>query len=257
MNGTVPISETSTSVATSATEGNAAAICSVKRLYKAFGGIRAVWDLSFSVQHRQVVGLIGPNGSGKTTVMNLIAGYHRPDAGNVYFNNHRLTGLSAHEIARAGVVRTWQDPRTIPHLTVRQNVELGAFARGQRVEQEEDLINSLIDEFQLRTVEDQLVGSLPYGTLKIVALARSLAAKPKMLLLDEPLAGLSFEHRDCVIAAIQRFRGTGTVLIVDHSFGVIAQLCDRVLVLNTGNLLAEGRPSEIADDPRVAEVYFG
>jgi branched-chain amino acid transport system ATP-binding protein len=256
MNGTAPTSECPASPVVGTADGNTG-ICSVERLHKAFGGIRAVWDLSFSIPHRQVIGLIGPNGSGKTTVMNLIAGYHRPDAGNVYFNNRRLTGLSAHEIARAGVIRTWQDPRTISHLTVRQNVELGAFACGGRAEQEEGLIDALIDEFQLRTVEHQLAGALPYGTLKIIALARSLAARPKMLLLDEPLAGLSSEHRDCVIAAVQHFRGKGAVLIVDHSFGVIAQLCDRVLVLNTGSLLAEGTPSEIAANPKVAEVYFG
>ena len=231
--------------------------CSVERLHKAFGGIRAVWDLTFSIQDRQVLGLIGPNGSGKTTVMNLIAGFHRPDAGDVYFNGRRLTGRAAYDIARLGLVRTWQDPRIIPHLTTRQNIELGAFASGNNNHSDETQINKLLQNFQLTTAEQQLVGTLPYGTQKIIALARTLAAKPRLLLLDEPLAGLSADHRNCVIEAVQQFRSTGAVLIVDHSFGVIAKLCDRVLVLNAGQLIAEGTPAEIEADPKVAEVYFG
>jgi len=232
-------------------------ICSVERLHKAFGGIRAVWDVSFSIKTHQIVGLIGPNGSGKTTVMNLIAGYLGSDAGNIYFKGRRISGLSANTIARIGLVRTWQDPRIVPDLTTRQNISLGMLACGGNVEDCGDLVSSLLDEFALRGVEHQPAGRLPYGTQKVVALARSLATQPEMLLLDEPLAGLSHEHRDQVIAAIRRFSFSGTVLIVDHSFGVIAQLCNHVVVLNTGSIISEGPPAVIAADPKVLEVYFG
>jgi ABC-type branched-subunit amino acid transport system ATPase component len=232
-------------------------ICVMERLHKAFGGIRAVWDVSFSVDAGQVVGLIGPNGSGKTTVMNLIAGYLRPDAGEVVFRGRRLAGLPANAIARLGLVRTWQDPRIIPDLTTRQNIELGPLASGAPHDGADELITSLLEEFGLRDVAQRPAGVLSYGAQKVVAIARSLAAEPQMLLLDEPLAGLSAEQRDQVVAAVQRFRKSGTVLIVDHSFGVIAKLCDRVVVLNAGGLLTEGRPDAIAADPKVAEVYFG
>jgi ABC-type branched-subunit amino acid transport system ATPase component len=233
------------------------ALCSVVRLHKAFGGIRAVWDVNFSVDRGQIVGLIGPNGSGKTTVMNMIAGYLRPDAGRVVFKGRQLAGLPANVIARLGIIRTWQDPRIIPELTTRQNIALGVLASGGSVDHSEELIATLLDDFALRSVEQQPTGLLPYGVQKIVALARSLAARPEMLLLDEPLAGLSAENRQHVIGAVQRFRRAGTVLIVDHSFGVIAELCDHVVVLDAGVVLTEGPPDMIATDPKVAEVYFG
>jgi ABC-type branched-subunit amino acid transport system ATPase component len=227
----------------------------VDRLHKAFGGVRAVWDVSFSVRRGQTVGLIGPNGSGKTTLLNLVAGHYRPDAGAVWSEGENLAGLSPQRIARKGVIRTWQDPRIIPEMTVAENVAIGRLARGLRAKNE--VVEHLLDSVGLLPQAGVIAAALPYGQQKLLALSRSLAAEPAILLLDEPLAGLSAVERELVIRLIEGFRQTGTVLLVDHAFGVVAQLCDHVVVLNSGAKLTEGIPGTIARDPAVIEVYFG
>lgn len=227
----------------------------VDRLHKSFGGVRAVWDVSFEVLPRQTVGLIGPNGSGKTTLLNLIAGLFRSDAGNIVFNGEDCTGYTANQIARRGVVRTWQDPRVVPDMTVRQNVSLGRIAcRRDSIAFD---IDAVLYQFGLSEFADSAARILPYGQQKLLALARSLAALPTVLLLDEPLAGLSALERQKAVLAVQTFGKVGTVLIVDHAFGVISQLCDKMVVLNAGTKLVEGPPAEIAKNQNVIEVYFG
>jgi len=227
----------------------------INRLHKSFGGVRAVWDVSFEVQRGQTVGLIGPNGSGKTTLLNLIAGHYRPDAGEVVYQRENLAGLPPQRIARRGLIRTWQDPRIIPDMTVAENASIGRMARGLRAETE--VVGHFLDAVGLRARAGIPAGVLPYGQQKLLALARSLVTEPTILLLDEPLAGLSAVERELVIRLIQEFRQTGTVLLVDHAFGVVAQLCDHVVVLNSGKKLTEGVPAAVARDPTVIEVYFG
>jgi ABC-type branched-subunit amino acid transport system ATPase component len=241
---------------TTAASGSACLGIEIRRLHKSFGGVRAVWDVSFTVPAGKTVGLIGPNGSGKTTLLNLLAGYYKPDAGEILYRGTDLAGLAPERIARAGVIRTWQDPRIVPDLTVAENIAIGALARGAAMPNDAAR-RELLAESGLSAVANTPAGSLPYGQQKLVAIARSLAASPAVLLLDEPLAGLSAFERQHVVGLIERFRATGTVLLVDHAFGVIAQLCDHVVVLNTGTKLTEGPPTVISKDPSVIEVYFG
>jgi ABC-type branched-subunit amino acid transport system ATPase component len=225
----------------------------VARLHKSFGGVQAVRNVSFSVTPGEIVGLIGPNGSGKTTVLNLIAGLYRPDAGSATFLGNELVGLRPYNVARLGVIRTWQDPRIVDAMTVRQNVELGRISLGQTL----GTTGQILSLLRLDDAADAPAGILPYGRQKIVALARSLAVEPRLLLLDEPLAGLSRSEIAFVLGIIRDFRSRGTVLIVDHAFGAISQLCDRVVVLNSGHKVSEGTPSEVAGDREVREIYFG
>jgi branched-chain amino acid transport system ATP-binding protein len=225
----------------------------VERLHKSFGGVHAVSDVNFSVMPGEIVGLIGPNGSGKTTALNLIAGLHRPDAGSILFLGHELVGLRPYDIARLGVIRTWQDPRIVDGMTVRQNVELGRVSLGKAP----GAAAAVLPLFRLEDAADTPAGILPYGRQKIVALARSLAVEPRLLVLDEPLAGLSKSEIAFVLEIIREFRSRGSVLIVDHAFGAISRLCDRVVVLNSGRKVVEGTPREVAGNLEVREIYFG
>jgi ABC-type branched-subunit amino acid transport system ATPase component len=228
-----------------------------RNLYKSFGGVKALENVSLRVLDREIFGLIGPNGSGKTTLLNLLAGFYRPDAGQVLLRGKSITGSSANQIARHGMLRCWQDPRVVPAMTIRDNVELGWIASGRFKGAPHDVVAGLLQKFGFVDVADEPAGMLSYGKQKIIALARSLAAQPRVLLLDEPLAGLSLPEQQEMIGYIRDFRSNGTVVIVDHAFGVIMKLCDRVMVLNAGRKLAEGTPTEIAANKAVAEVYLG
>jgi branched-chain amino acid transport system ATP-binding protein len=233
----------------------------VSRLCKSFGGVQAVRDVSFSVQEHEIVGLIGPNGSGKTTVLNLIAGFHRPDAGDAVFFGNELIGLRPSQIAQLGLIRTWQDPRVVEHLTVGQNVSLGRLARdgwaNSSGADRDGWLDRLLHLFALTDCADAPAGILPYGRQKILALARTFAAGPKLLLLDEPMAGLSQTEIKFVLDQVRAFKQHGAVLIVDHAFSSLSEVCDRLVVLNSGAKLFEGVPEEVAKDPAVMEVYFG
>lgn len=233
-----------------------APVLQVKRVHKMFGGIRANWDISLDVYDNEIVGLIGPNGSGKTTLIHLIAGYFRADGGQIFFNGKALQGLSPHMIARCGVIRTWQDPRIVPSFTVRDNVMLGHIANAARL-QDTASVDELLESFGLAQLANQNAENLSYGQQKVISLARAMACGPKLLLLDEPLAGISLADRGRVVELIRGFRRRGAILIVDHAFGVLAQLCDRVVVLDSGTKLVEGTPEVVARDPKVMEVYFG
>ena len=232
-------------------------VVQARNLYKSFGGVQATHDVSMRVLGGEVVGLIGPNGSGKTTFLNLLAGFYRPDAGQVILRGENITGRSANQIARRGMIRSWQDPRIIGALTVRQNIELGQLAAGRSEAAHPGLVSDLLERFGFADVSGQAAGALSYGKQKMVALARSLAARPIVLMLDEPLAGLSAPEQQQMVSYIRDFQREGSVVIVDHAFGVIMKLCERVVVLNSGRKLAEGTPDEIASDKAVAEVYLG
>jgi branched-chain amino acid transport system ATP-binding protein len=232
-------------------------VLDARNLVKSFGGVHATQNVSIHVVDREIVGLIGPNGSGKTTLLNLLAGFYRPDAGSIVFRGQPIAGRSANQIARLGLIRSWQDPRTIGSLTVRENVELGSVASGRGGPTQETRIAELLEKFELGAVSHRRATELPYGKQKIVALARTFAAQPTLLMLDEPLAGLSMPEQQQMVGYIREFQNRGSVIIVDHAFSVMAKLCDRLAVLNSGQKLAEGTPAEISADRRVAEVYLG
>lgn len=239
------------------TSGSANVVLDARNLVKSFGGVHATQNVSIRVVDREIFGLIGPNGSGKTTLLNLLAGFYQPDAGSIVFRGQPIAGRSANEIARLGLVRSWQDPRTIGSLTVWENVELGSIASGRTGPAQKARIAGLLEKFELTSVSDRRAAELPYGKQKIVALARTFAVRPTLLMLDEPLAGLSIPEQQQMVGYIREFQRVGSVIIVDHAFSVMAKLCDRLAVLNSGQKLAEGTPAEISADRRVAEVYLG
>jgi branched-chain amino acid transport system ATP-binding protein len=233
-------------------------VLSVQRLHKSFGGVHAVRDVSFDVAQNQIVGLIGPNGSGKTTVLSLISGFARPDAGSITFHGQDLAGLRPHGVAALGLLRSWQDPRVIPHLTLRQNVDLGRMSSKRRAGDVGDSVpDLLLSDLGLLDRADEQAGDLPYGIQKLVALARTLSGRPKMLLLDEPMAGLWQSEAALVLREVERFSRHGPVLMVDHAFSAMREVCERIVVLNSGRKLMEGTPDEVGSDPAVLEVYLG
>ncbi|MBX2884951.1 MAG: ABC transporter ATP-binding protein [Granulosicoccus sp.] len=232
----------------------------VSGLTKSFGGLVAVSDLNFTVKEREVVGLIGPNGSGKTTVLNLISGAFRPTAGSIHLTGQPITQKSAHHIARAGVARTFQLVRVLPGLSVIDNVMAGAVFGHRKLwkQQASSHAESLLQRVGLEDKRLLPVSSLTYIDQKRVELARALAGDPQLLLLDEWLAGLNPSELQTGITLIQSLSEEGrTIILVEHVMDAIRSLCNRCIVMNSGRLLAEGSPEIVLSDPAVVTAYLG
>ena len=248
-------------------------ILAVRSLSRRFGGLKAVDDVSFDVPRGQVRALIGPNGAGKSTIVNLLSGALRPSAGSIALDGINLAGLPAHRVAQAGVVRTFQNGRLFPRLTVLENVLAGADARYRT-----SLLGTILrspgfraEEAALRTrarallaelgLSDDLhhdVGSLPYGQQRKLEIARAMIHAPKVLLLDEPAAGLNSGEVEALITFVSGLRSQGvSVLLIEHNMGLVMRLADAITVLNFGRTLAEGPPGAIRTDERVVEAYLG
>jgi branched-chain amino acid transport system ATP-binding protein len=244
----------------------------VAGLTKVFGGLRAVGDLSFGVDRHEIVGLIGPNGAGKTTVFNLLTGLYRPTAGHMVFDGRGLAGLPPHRIAALGIARTFQNLRLFTSMSVLDNVLVGmhlsiaprvvevlatAPAARAREEAARARAATLIAEMGLPEPEAP-VASLPYGQQRLVELARALATRPRLLLLDEPSAGMNPNETDQLVGIIRRLRGEGlTILLIEHHMRMVMATCDRIIVLNQGEKIAEGPPEAVQRDIRVVEAYLG
>ena len=245
----------------------------VSGLGRTFGGVKAVRDLSFSLQADEILGLIGPNGAGKTTVVNLLSGVIKPSSGKVVLSGEEVTALAPHELARKGLVRTFQSTTVYGDRTVRENALRGAYfkryagfvpsllgtsqARKMRAEAD-GLVEQLLGWFSLDKVADSIAGSLPYGYQKTLGIVIALAAEPRLILLDEPVAGLSAEETDHVRDAILQVRKRGiSVLVIDHNMRFISGLCDRIVVVAAGQELAQGKPQEVLRQPVVIEAYLG
>lgn len=230
-------------------------VLEVQGISRSFGGLRAVDDLSFHIDAGEIVGLLGPNGSGKTTALHLISGALRPDRGSVRFQAREMAGAPPHRMARAGIARTFQLVRVFQTMTVRENVQAGLmFGRGDHRADP----TALLTRIGLAGQSERLASELTYIDQKRLELGRALALEPKLLLLDEWLAGLNPSELVEAVALIRTLRGTGlTVLMVEHVMDAIRSLCDRCVVMNSGTKIAEGTPRQVLSDRSVIQAYLG
>lgn len=249
------------------------ALLEVRSLSRSFGGLRAVGNVSFDVGKGHIAAVIGPNGAGKTTLFNCICGSTRPDSGAVTFDGAGIFALPPHRIAKAGISRTFQNVKIFPHMSVLDNVLIGrhtrsregmlggmfSLPRGRREQSAQRLaVMPLLERLGMAQLADTAAGSLAFGQQRSVEYARALATDPRLLLLDEPAAGLNIHETAELARLIRTTRDQGiTVLLVEHDMSLVMEICDQIVVLSNGEKIAQGTPREIQRNPDVVRVYLG
>ncbi|MBN2533379.1 MAG: ABC transporter ATP-binding protein [Spirochaetales bacterium] len=248
-------------------------LLNIQKLNRFFGGLHAVNDISFSVRQGIIKAVIGPNGAGKTTLFNLITGNLKPDSGDIFFKDHRITPLKEHRIAALGISRTFQTTKLFSHMTVCRNVMVGRHIRTKAgfissilnlpftwKEEKEIRLKSLeiLRSLELADCEDEDAHNLSFGKQRLVEIARALAAEPELLLLDEPAAGLNIHETEKLAEIILQIKNRGiTILLVEHDISLVMGISDEVFVLDRGKMLAEGKPEDIQKNRDVINTYLG
>ena len=246
----------------------------IEKMTHFFGGLRAVYNYDLEINTGQLRGLIGPNGAGKTTIFNLITGIYKPTEGKIFLDDRSIVGLQPHQIASEGIGRTFQNLRLWRHMTVLEHVKMARYSKltygligaffGTRKRHKEEAENEekayhLLDMLGIRHLADQVVTNLPYGAQRRVEMARALTIDPKILFLDEPTAGMNPEELIEMMEIIRRInKELGlTIFLIEHRMKVVMELCERIQTLVFGEVIAEGTPEEIQNNPRVIDAYLG
>jgi branched-chain amino acid transport system ATP-binding protein len=234
------------------------AILEIKHVSKFFGGLAANSDVSFELEQGMIMGLIGPNGAGKTTLFNCITGYYPPSKGEVIFDGKTMNGLQPDKVCKLGMARTWQKVRPLAKMSVVDNVMVGALCRTNSLKVAREMAMEQVKVVRLDHRADFLAGGLPIGERKKLEVARVLATQPKLLLLDEVMGGLNPAESEEIIQLILDIRKLGiTQMVIEHDMKAIMRISDRIVVLNSGEKLAEGSPEEIVKNPEVVAAYLG
>ncbi len=246
----------------------------INQLNKAFGGLSAVLDVSIKIKENELIALIGPNGAGKTTMFNLITGVYKPDEGDIIFKGEEIQGLPPYTVCKKGIARTFQNIRLFNDLSVLDNVKIAlhkdvpysmlatvlrlpSYFKGEKAIENKAI--ELLDIFNLKNKKDEIASNLPYGEQRRLEVARALATHPTLLILDEPAAGMNPNETQDLMKLIKRLKEEFnlTILLIEHDMSLVMGVCERIYVLDYGQLIAEGKPEEIRNNKKVIEAYLG